>query len=47
MKSSVLGLTSWWYRHPDAPRSALVECTVALLWPAIERATNDVATAGA
>lgn len=38
LKSSVLGLASWWYRHADVPREVLVERTVAVVWPAIERA---------
>jgi AcrR family transcriptional regulator len=38
LKSSVLGLASWWYRHPEVPREVLVERTVAVVWPAIERA---------
>lgn len=38
LKSSVLGLASWWYRHPEVPRAVLVERTAAVLWPAIERA---------
>lgn len=37
LKSAVLGLTGWWYRHPEAPRELLVERTTALAWPAIER----------
>jgi AcrR family transcriptional regulator len=42
LKSSVLGLTNWWYRTPDAARDDLVERTVAVVWPAIERALADV-----
>jgi AcrR family transcriptional regulator len=38
LKSAVQGLASWWFRHPDTPRDELVERTVALMWPAIERA---------
>jgi AcrR family transcriptional regulator len=38
LKSSVLGVVGWWYRHPDAPRDDLVERSVAVIWPAIERA---------
>jgi AcrR family transcriptional regulator len=38
LKSAVLGGASWWYRHPDAARGDLVERTVDVLWPAIERA---------
>lgn len=46
IKAAVLGLASWWYRHPDAPRRDLVERSVAVIWPAIERARVD-AVAGA
>lgn len=42
LKSAVLGLMSWWYRTPDADRGDLVERTVELAWPAIERARADV-----
>jgi AcrR family transcriptional regulator len=42
LKSAVLGLTSWWYRTPDANRPDLVERTVEVVWPAIERARADV-----
>ncbi len=38
LKSAVQGLASWWFRHPEVPREELVERTVALVWPAIERA---------
>jgi AcrR family transcriptional regulator len=38
LKSAVHGIASWWYRHPDAPREDLVDRTVAVIWPAIERA---------
>jgi AcrR family transcriptional regulator len=38
LKSAVQGLASWWFRHRDTPREELVERTVALVWPAIERA---------
>lgn len=38
LKSAVQGLASWWYRHPETPRDELVERTVAVVWPAIERA---------
>lgn len=41
LKSAVLGVASWWYRHPDVPRDELVERTVAVAWPAIERAAAD------
>jgi AcrR family transcriptional regulator len=37
LKSVVLGGASWWYRHPDVMRETLVERTVDVLWPAIER----------
>jgi len=42
-KAAVLGLTSWWYRTPDAERVDLVERTVEVVWSAIERARADVA----
>lgn len=42
-KGTVLGLTSWWYRTPEASRADLVERTVEVMWPAIERARADVA----
>jgi len=38
VRSGIQGLASWWFRHPEASREQLVECTVALVWPAIERA---------
>ncbi len=38
LKSAVLGLTGWWYRHPETPRDELVERTVSLAWPAIAHA---------
>jgi AcrR family transcriptional regulator len=41
LKSAVHGIASWWYRHPDTPREDLVDRTVALIWPAIERAGAD------
>jgi AcrR family transcriptional regulator len=41
LKSAVLGLASWWYRHPGAPRDDLVARTVAVVWPAIERARGS------
>jgi AcrR family transcriptional regulator len=37
LKSVVLGGAGWWYRHPDVPREQLVERTVDVVWPAIER----------
>jgi AcrR family transcriptional regulator len=46
LKSAVLGLAAWWYRHSEAARDDLVERTVALVWPAIERArAHDAASA--
>lgn len=41
LKAAMLGLVGWWYRHPDAPREELVRRTVAVVWPAIERARVD------
>jgi AcrR family transcriptional regulator len=38
LKSAVLGIAGWWYRHPHAPCADLIERTVAVIWPAIERA---------
>jgi AcrR family transcriptional regulator len=38
LKSAVQGLAGWWFRHPETPREELVEHTVAVIWPAIERA---------
>jgi len=38
LKSAVLGVAGWWYRHPEVPRGDLVTRTVAVAWPAIERA---------
>jgi AcrR family transcriptional regulator len=46
LKSAVIGLSSWWYRNPHVPRGHLVERTVALVWPALERAQADTAAAG-
>lgn len=37
LKSAVQGLAGWWFRHPETPREDLVENTVAVIWPAIER----------
>jgi AcrR family transcriptional regulator len=37
LKAVVLGGAGWWYRHPDVPRADLVDRTVDVLWPAIER----------
>jgi AcrR family transcriptional regulator len=42
LKAGVLGVVGWWYRHPEAPREALVERTVSVAWPAIARALADV-----
>jgi AcrR family transcriptional regulator len=42
LKAAVLGAVSWRYRHPSVPREELVERTVAVVWPAIERARGDV-----
>ena len=42
LKSAVLGLVSWWYRHPEVPCGDLVDRTVAVIWPAIARALGDV-----
>jgi AcrR family transcriptional regulator len=41
IKAALQGLASWWFRNPEAPRDQLVERTVALVWPAIERARRD------
>jgi len=38
LKSAVLGLAGWWYRHSDVPRADLVVRSTAVVWPAIERA---------
>jgi AcrR family transcriptional regulator len=38
LKSAMLGVAGWWYRHPEVPREDLVDRTVAVVWPAIERA---------
>jgi len=43
LKSAVLGLIGWWYRNPEASREELVERTVAVVWPAIERARDEAA----
>jgi len=39
LKWVVLGGAGWWYRHPHVPREDLVERSVDVIWPAIERAT--------
>lgn len=41
LKSAVHGLASWWYRHPEMPREDLIARTVAVIWPAIERARAE------
>ena len=41
LKASVLGIVGWWYRHPDIPRDDLVERSVGVIWPAIDRARAD------
>ncbi|HET6449584.1 MAG TPA: TetR/AcrR family transcriptional regulator [Conexibacter sp.] len=46
LKSAVLGLANWWYRNPKAPRGELVERSVAVVWPAIERARADILPGG-
>lgn len=38
IKSAIHGLASWWYQNPDVPRSDLVDRSVGMIWPAIERA---------
>jgi AcrR family transcriptional regulator len=38
LKSALMGLAIWWSRRPETPRDELVERSVALVWPAIERA---------
>jgi len=38
LKSAVLGLSSWWLWNDAVPRADLVERSVDVLWPAIERA---------
>ena len=38
LKSAVLGGAGWWYRHPEIEREDLVERSIDVLWPAIERA---------
>ncbi len=38
LKSVILGGAGWWYRHQDIPRADLVERSVGVIWPAIERA---------
>jgi AcrR family transcriptional regulator len=43
LKWAVLGLARWWYGNPDVPRQDLVDHTVAMLWPAVERARSDLA----
>lgn len=38
LKSAVLGCAGWWYRNPEVAREDLVERTVGVVWPTIERA---------
>ncbi|MGB2710572.1 MAG: TetR/AcrR family transcriptional regulator [Conexibacter sp.] len=38
LKSAIQGLADWWLRNPATPRADLVERSVGVLWPAIERA---------
>lgn len=40
LKSAVHGLASWSFHHPEVPRTDLVDRTVAVVWPAIERAAR-------
>ena len=42
LKSAVLGLIGWWYRNPATPRDELVERTVEVVWPALQRAFAGV-----
>jgi len=44
LKSAVIGLAGWWYRHPEAPRELLVTSAVGVAWPAIGRALAGSAT---
>jgi AcrR family transcriptional regulator len=37
IKSSVNGLASWWYDHPEFPRERLVDELVEMLWLGFER----------
>lgn len=43
LKWAVLGLARWWHSNPDVPRQDLVDSTVAILWPAVERARSRIA----
>ncbi len=43
VKWAVLGLARWWHGNPEVPRQDLVDNTMAILWPAIERARSEVA----
>lgn len=45
LKWAVLGLARWWHGNPDVSRKDLVDSTVAVLWPAIERARGGSAIA--
>jgi AcrR family transcriptional regulator len=38
LKAATIGIASWWLDHPETPRKDIVERTVAVTWPAIERA---------
>ncbi|MGN6188624.1 MAG: TetR/AcrR family transcriptional regulator [Conexibacter sp.] len=38
LKSVMLGGAGWWCRHPEIRRDDLVERSVGVIWPAIERA---------
>jgi AcrR family transcriptional regulator len=38
IKSAIHGLASWWYSNPDVPRADLVDRSVEMIWPAVERA---------
>lgn len=46
IRTGFQGLVAWWFRHPDVARDELVERTVAVIWPAIERALVPRASAG-
>lgn len=41
LKSAVLGLAGWWYRHPDVARERLVARTVDVVWPALVAAPRS------
>jgi AcrR family transcriptional regulator len=42
LKSGALGLAMWWVRHPETPREELVDGTVAVVWPAIDRGRSGL-----